>query len=39
MAEQQMQAANETYSGFLSLFKIGAIATGITAIVVVLLIS
>ena len=39
MAQQEMKAANETYSGFLSLLKIGTILSGIAAIVVVLLIA
>ncbi|WP_242446061.1 aa3-type cytochrome c oxidase subunit IV [Sphingopyxis lindanitolerans] len=39
MAEQEMKAASETYSGFLSLFKVGAIASAVVAIIVVLLIS
>ncbi len=39
MAQQEMKAANETYSGFLSLLKIGSILTGIATIVVVLLIA
>ncbi|HEX2813269.1 MAG TPA: aa3-type cytochrome c oxidase subunit IV [Sphingopyxis sp.] len=39
MAEQEMKAANETYAGFLSLFKVGAIASAIAAVIVVLLIS
>ena len=39
MAEQEMKAANETYTGFLNLLKVGTIASVIVAIVVVLLIS
>lgn len=39
MAEQEMKTANETYDGFISLFKVGTIATVIVAIIVVLLIS
>lgn len=39
MAEQEMKAANETYAGFISLFKVGTIVTVIVAAVVVLLIS
>ena len=29
MAEQEMKAAEETYSGFISLFKVGSIITAI----------
>ena len=39
MAEQEIKAANETYEGFISLFKVGTILSVIVAIVVVLLIS
>lgn len=39
MAQQEMKAANETYSGFLSLLKIGSIITAIVTLVVVLLIA
>lgn len=39
MAEQEMKAANQTYAGFVSMFKVGTIATAIVAIIVVLLIS
>lgn len=39
MAEQEMKAANETYEGFISLFKVGTIITVIIAAFVVLLIS
>lgn len=39
MAEQEMKAAEETYSGFLSLFKVGSIITAIVSLVVVLLIA
>ncbi|UKK84595.1 aa3-type cytochrome c oxidase subunit IV [Sphingopyxis sp. BSN-002] len=39
MAEQEMKAANETYAGFISLFKVGTIITVIVAAIVVLLIS
>ena len=39
MAKQEMKAANETYEGFISLFKVGTILSVIVAIVVVLLIS
>ena len=39
MADQEMKAANETYAGFLSLFKTSAIITAVAALVVVLLIS
>ena len=39
MAEQEMKAANETYSGFLSLLKVGSIITAIVTLVVVLLIA
>ena len=39
MAEQEMKAANETYAGFISLFKVGTILTVIVAAFVVLLIS
>ena len=39
-SEQEMTAAQETYSGFLSLFKVGAIITiAVTAFVVLLLAS
>jgi hypothetical protein len=39
MAQQEMKAANETYSGFLSLLKVGSILTGIVTVFVVLLIA
>ncbi|WP_251644112.1 hypothetical protein [Sphingopyxis alaskensis] len=39
MAQQEMKAAKETYSGFLSLLKVGAILTGIATFIVVLLIA
>lgn len=39
MAEQEIKAANETYSGFVSLFKIATIVTLGVAAIVVLLIS
>ena len=39
MAQQEMKAANETYSGFLSLLKIGSIITAVVTLVVVLLIA
>lgn len=39
MAQQEMKAANETYTGFLSLLKVGSILTAIVTIVVVLLIA
>jgi len=40
MAQQQeMKAAEETYSGFLSLLKVGSILTAIVTVLVVLLIS
>jgi hypothetical protein len=39
MAEQEMKAANETYAGFISLFKVGTIITVVVAAFVVLLIS
>ena len=39
MAQQDMKAADETYSGFINLFKIGSVITAIAAVVVVLLIS
>ncbi len=39
MAQQEIKAANETYSGFLSLLKIGSIITAIVTLVVVLLIA
>ncbi|WP_228765433.1 hypothetical protein [Sphingopyxis solisilvae] len=39
MAEQEMKAANETYSGFLSLLKVGSIITAIVTVFVVLLIA
>lgn len=39
MAQQEIKAANETYSGFLSLLKVGSILTGIVTVVVVLLIA
>lgn len=39
MAEQEMKAANETYAGFISLFKVGTIITIAVTAFVVLLIS
>ena len=39
MAEQEMKAATETYSGFLSLLKVGSIITAVVTIFVVLLIA
>ncbi|WP_293842518.1 aa3-type cytochrome c oxidase subunit IV [Sphingopyxis sp.] len=39
MAEQEMKAAQETYSGFISLFKVGSIITAVVVIGVVLLIA
>ena len=39
MAQQEMKAAEETYSGFLGLLKVGSIITAIVTVLVVLLIS
>ena len=39
MAQQEMKAAEETYAGFISLFKIGSIITAVIVAFVVLLIS
>jgi hypothetical protein len=39
MADQEMKAASETYSGFLSLLKVGSIITAIVTVFVVLLIA
>ena len=39
MAQQEMKAADETYAGFINLFKIGSIITAVVVAVVVLLIS
>ena len=39
MAQQEMKAANETYSGFLSLLKVGSIITAVVTHFVVLLIA
>jgi hypothetical protein len=39
MAEQEIKAASETYSGFVNLFKFGTISLAVVAVVVVLLIS
>ena len=40
MAQQQeMKAAEETYAGFISLFKIGSIITAVVTVGVVLLIA
>ncbi len=39
MAQQEMKAAEETYAGFISLFKIGSIITAVVVIGVVLLIA
>ena len=39
MAEQEMKAAEETYAGFINLFKIGSIITAVLVAFVVLLIS
>ena len=39
MAQQEMKAADETYSGFLSLLKIGSIIAAVVTVGVVLLIA
>lgn len=39
MAQQEMKAAEETYSGFINLFKIGSIITAVVVVGVVLLIA
>ena len=39
MAQQEMKAADETNSGFLSLLKIGSIITAVVTVGVVLLIA
>lgn len=39
MAQQEMKAAEETYTGFLSLLKVGSIITAIVTVFVVLLIA
>jgi hypothetical protein len=39
MAQQEMKAAEETYTGFISLFKVGSIITAVVVIGVVLLIA
>lgn len=39
MAQQEMKAAEETYSGFISLLKIGSIITAVVTVGVVLLIA
>ena len=39
MAQQEMKAAEETYSGFISLFKVGTVITIAVTVLVVLLIS
>jgi hypothetical protein len=39
MADQEIKAASETYSGFLSLMKIGTILGVVVAALVILLIS
>ena len=39
MAQQEMKAANETYTGFLSLLKVGSVLTAIVTVFVVLIIS
>ncbi|QNO27437.1 aa3-type cytochrome c oxidase subunit IV [Sphingopyxis sp. OPL5] len=39
MAQQEMKAAEDTYSGFISLFKVGSIITAVVVVLVVLLIS
>ena len=39
MAQQEMKAANDTYSGFLSLLKVGSIITAVVTVFVVLIIS
>lgn len=39
MAEQEMKAATETYSGFVGMLKVGTVISVIVATVVVLLIS
>ena len=39
MAEQNMDAANDTYDGFISMVKIGSIITALLVALVVILIS
>ena len=39
MEQQEMKAAEETYTGFISLLKIGSILTAIVTVGVVLLIA
>lgn len=39
MAEQNMDAANDTYEGFISMVKIGSIITALLVSLVVILIS
>lgn len=39
MAQQEMKTAEETYTGFLSLLKVGSIITAIVTVFVVLLIA
>ena len=39
MAQQEMKAADDTYSGFISLFKVASIITAIVVALVVILIS
>ena len=39
MAQQEMKAAEDTYSGFLSLLKVGSALTAIVTVFVVLIIS
>lgn len=39
MANQEMKAAEQTYSSFIELFKVGSVAVAITTILVILLIS
>ena len=39
MAQQEMKAAEETYTGFLSLLKVGSIITAVVTVGVVLLIA
>ncbi|WP_144036647.1 aa3-type cytochrome c oxidase subunit IV [Sphingopyxis witflariensis] len=39
MAQQEMKAAEDTYAGFISMFKIGSAITAVIAVFVVLLIS
>ena len=39
MAEQEMKAANDTYSGFISLLKVSTVITIVATVFVVLLIA